>query len=295
MAIVSSHGVPLGTAPRPSGDAELTRRLIVGLRSGIDDVVVENLLDDAVVARLEGPDILALEVRATGARVSILPGASDADEPSPEDLVEPASVERGMLRSCTVEAHPLTFMGAPVALDLRVANLPIEWITRRDGSLELVDSVAEGIPDAAAVTGDARVRLSHAALSRLVEAVIGLATARQEGVSISELEIEVASAGLDAIALEGTATVSRGRLGARVELAATVRVVDGRGIRVEGLRVGSRHLLAAVLIAAVRGRIEQATADDIDLATALLLPESSVVRASLAADADGVEASLRVR
>jgi len=285
-------GLSLGRAPRPGDDAEFVRRLRGALASGVGGIRIEGLSSDAVAARLDGADIVQLDVDASGARVEQAGAPDEPMDAEAFELPETAEIERGMLRSARVSAHPVEVLGAPVTLDATVESFPIEWITRVGGALELFDSVAEQEP---AMTADLRVRIDHTAISTLVREVAARATAETPQLAVTETELAVTGAGVDALAVEGAASIAMGLLRARIRLAATVRIVDGCVVRVEGLELGSRNILAAVAVAALRSRIEQAVAGDVDLATMLGVPESAEVRATLRADDGGVEARVRVR
>lgn len=171
-----------------------------------------------------------------------------------------------------------------------VWGVPIEWITRDSGALELYDGdAADAHPRA-----DIRVRVSHEAVTSLATNAVYLATAGSETVSFDDVEVAVTDAGADAVALSGAGMLGYGRMHARVRLAATLRVIDGERIRVDGLELSSPNLLVKLLIASVRSKIAEAVADDIDLVQVLGLPFDGDVRVSLGADIDGVRVELRV-
>ncbi len=253
-------GLPLGVATPPHDGAELARRIRASLSAGFDGVAVAELVDEAVVAAVSGFDIPELSIDLTGARVE----RRDPGAPRVEGAL---SVGRGEVGRLHVHGSPLLVLGAPATVEIDAGPLPIHWVRRSDDVLELRDDLEAG---RAAVRGRARVDVAGADVPLLLAALVR--EAEGADVELADARLELSDAGADAVALAGSAHARFGALSAPVDVSATVRVVEGRALRVEGFEVRSRKMLAAMALGALRSRIAEKVERDVDLVG--LLPAS---------------------
>ncbi|SDH46530.1 hypothetical protein [Agrococcus jejuensis] len=284
-----SEHLNLGPAPRPATGADLLARLHAAAVADAPErlrLQLEAAFTHAT-AEVDGADV-SLDLDATGLSFDGLFG----DETGASDLVptrdaDVRETDRGTLRSLTVRAHPMHVEGVPVDVGITLEGIAIRWV-------EVVDDGTVGIDvaeqDAAnPVRGHVRIEAPQAETVDAVRRVAEAALAEQ-GVTLADLDVQLTSQGPRTVRAEGTARIKKGFLGAPASASATLRVDDALQVHVEDLRITSSNVIVAGLLAAVRGKVEQATAKPIDLA-AQLPPGVRVTDVTLTAgDRIGVEA-----
>lgn len=289
--MATAHGFPLGPGPRPTSGDGLATRIRAAAATATEGVSIAGNgidgLDGAqIAAMLDGDDIESLAIDLTGVGIT-LPGDAGAVDPADAGRAESAAeITRtpAHLRTLTVTAHQATLAGAPVDLDLEFERVPIEWVERADGTLEL-DSSA----DAAAwegANGAATIAVAQVDLAPLATQILNVALA-DVGASVSGLELRLTSAGVDAAELDATAKAKYGVIGAKVRFRATASIVDGDRIRLTDLDLSSGNLLAGALLGLAKGELEKLEGQEVDLA-AYVPGELGAVRAHLDVTAETV-------
>ena len=259
MAI--AHGLPLGAGPRPSCGDEFATRLRASATASLAGAPISGLDTATISARLDGADIEALDLDLTGVAIELPSSTDDSGdrsaplEPSPE-----VSRERGHLRAARITARPAMLAGAPVDLEVNVSKLRIAWISRADGTTELDASD----DDLGRMDGTARLAIAHEHLPAVATAVLNSALA-SAGASVSDVAIAITGEGEDAASLDATAKARYGVMSAGVRLRASLRIVDGRRLRLDGLDLSTKNLLAGALLGLARGELEKLDGQEFDL------------------------------
>lgn len=274
------EGIPLGPGPRPTTGAELAARMRAEALALIGGRLPTGLEQARLEAELDGPDIPRLDLDLTGLRLDLPEGEAapaDAAAPAPE-----ASRTPGLLRAATLRADPAYVLDTPVALRGRLDRLPVVWVERADGTAELLwdrDADSE-------TAGELTLSLPQSELPALARRVLETALAG-EGVAVEDLDLALASAGPDAVALEATAVGRYGFLSAKVTLRAQARIVDGTRLLVEQADLRSRNPLVTGLLALTRSQLDGLVGREVDLAR-YLPAQFGDARAHLDVDADAV-------
>jgi len=253
--------LPLGSLPRPASDDDLAARLRTALltNGGVDAASAGAL---SVAATQAGADIPSLAVDLTGVELS--PREARAARTAAEGF-EAARRERGTSGSLTVQAHPVTVVGAGVDLQLDVSGVSFEWVEGADGRLGL----AAVEPDEAhPVTGSARVAVPVQAIEAAAERVAAQLAAAN-GLKLSRLDLRLSPAGANGVAVVVDAQVKKSLLSATVEAGMTATVDDALGVTLTDVKVSSRNPVVAALLVAARSRVERYDGRRIDLVSAL--------------------------
>lgn len=289
--MATAHGFPLGPGPRPTSGDALATRIRAAAEASTEAVSIAGIgidgLDGAQIAAvLDGDDVESLAIDLTGVVIT-LPGDAEAVDTADADRAAvSAELTRtpAGLRTLTVSAHPATLAGAPVDLDLEFERVPIEWVERADGTLEL-DSSADAA-DWEGANGAATIAVAQVDLAPLATQILNVALA-DVGASVSGLELRLTSAGVDAAELDATAKATYGVMGAKVRFRATASIVDGDRIRLTDLDLSSGNLLAGALLGLAKGELEKLEGQEVDLA-AYVPGELGAVRAHLDVTAETV-------
>ncbi|CAM5791727.1 hypothetical protein [Cellulomonas persica] len=253
--------LPLGSLPRPTSGDDLAARLRTALLTygGVDAASAGAL---QVSATLAGADITTLDVDLTGVELS--PREARAAQASAA-AVEAARRERGTIGALSVQAHPVTVLGAGVDLQLDVAGVSFEWVEGTDGRLGL----APVEPDEAhPVTGAARVAVPVQAIEAAAERV-ATQLAAANGLKLTRLDLRLSPAGANGVAVVVDAQVKKSLLSATVEASMTATVDDALGVTLSDVKVTSRNPVVAGLLVAARSRVERFDGRRIDLVSAL--------------------------
>ncbi|WP_166846611.1 hypothetical protein [Isoptericola sp. BMS4] len=252
--------LPLGPAPRPTTGDDLADRLR-DLAARAAGPGVTGLDRARVRADLDGDDVASLELDLTGVAVGASPKATDV-------TWAPASVtERtpGTVRRVRLDAHPLTAVDLPVDVTAEAQGLRFAWVTGSDGQIgaELVEP-----DDAHPVTGHARVAASRAGLVATLHGMLAVAL-QPQGITLSALDVDLESHGPRAAGLRVHAKIRKGILSASATATASA-AVDARMVLTLGdVRITSGNPIVAAMLAVVRGKVEAAAHEKIDLAAAL--------------------------
>jgi len=261
MAPHEQHGLPLGQGPRPADGDELA----AALRSAATriDPSITGLDEVRVVARMRGADIELVDADLTGlvvgpGAVAVRPGG-DAGAAVPIRSAVPA-----VLHDLRIAGHPISVLGAAVDLDARVTGLPVDWIERGDGEVELLPRLDRGAPAGAAVLLADPDELGPA-ITTALETILADARLRVDGISVLVTGLDDAMAAGGAVAVEATATARLGFVRAPVRARAAVRADGGLRLAVEDVELTSTNVLASTALGAARGTIDRAIGDGIDL------------------------------
>lgn len=253
--------LPLGSLPRPASDDDLSARLRTALLTygGVDAATADAL---TVAATQAGADVPTLAVDLTG--VALSPREARAARAS-AGAIEATGRERGTIGSLSVQAHPVTVVGAGVDLQLEVSGVSFEWVEGADGRLGL----APVEPDEAhPVTGDARVAVPVQAVEAAAERVASQLAAAN-GLKLTRLDLRLSPAGANGVAVVAEAQVKKSLLSATVEASMTATVDDALGVTLTDVKVSSRNPVVAGLLVAARSRVERFDGRRIDLVSAL--------------------------
>lgn len=253
--------LPLGPAPRPTTDDDLAARLRTALTTsaGVEPASADHLRVSASVA---GADVPTLDVDLTGVTVS--PREARAARAAQPALLA-ASRERGTVGKLRVEAHPVTVVGAAADVVVEAAGVPFEWVESGDGQLGL----AWVEPDAASpVSGSARIAVPASSIRAAAERVAAQLAARN-GLTLARLDVRLAPAGDNGVAVTVEAQVKKSLLSATVEAGMTGVVDDALGVTLRDVQVSSRNPVVGALLGAVRGRVERFDGRRFDLVSEL--------------------------
>ncbi|MCK9795698.1 hypothetical protein M1843_18275 [Isoptericola sp. 4D.3] len=258
--MTSPQLLPLGPAPRPTTGDDLAAR--------IRDLAVRAAgpsttgLDRALVkAELDGADVVSLELDLTGVSFG-------GQQKAPGVAWSPASIasrEPGALRRLRLDAHPLTAVDLPVDVTAEAHGLRFAWAQGLDGEVGLETVEPD---DAHPVTGHARVAVSRAGLVGTVRGLLTVSL-QSQGITLSDLDVQVDSHGPRAAGLRIEAKIRKGFLSASVHATASASVDTAMVLTVGDVRLSSGNPLVAAMLGAVRGRVEAAADQRVDLAAAL--------------------------
>lgn len=261
MAPDEQRGLPLGPGPRPTdGDG-----LVAALRAAATRIepAITGLDEVRVVARMRGADIELVDADLTGLTVgpgvvAVRPGG-DAGATAPIRAAVPA-----VLHELRVVGHPISVVGAAVDLDARITGLPVDWIERGDGAVELLPRLDRGAPAGAVVLLADPDELGPA-ITTALETILADARLRVDGISVLVTGLDDTTAAGGAVAVEATATARLGFVRAPVRARAAVRADGGLRLAVEDVELTSTNVLASTALGATRGAIDRAIGDGIDL------------------------------
>lgn len=259
--------IPLGPGPRPADSADLAARVRTALAdelgdrtAGLDRASIVTVLDGADVASAD-IDLSGVVVRQSGAPGT--PGAAGTPQRWAPEIVrrEPAT-----LRRLRVDAHRIVVVDLPVDVTAELEGLRFDWVEGSDGVVGAQPVEPTG---AHPVSGHVRVAVDKAGL---VATARGLLTVvlQQQGITLTGLDVDVVSRGPRAAVLQVDAGIKKGMfLQARVQATASVSVDPNMVLGVRDVRLTSGNPLVAALLGAVKGRVDAATSQDIDLAEKL--------------------------
>ena len=253
--------LPLGSLPRPASDADLTDRLRAALLTygGVEAASASAV---QLAATLAGTDIPTLAVDLTGVQVS--PREARAAQAA-AGTVDVVRRERGTIGSLSVQAHPVTVVGAGVDVELDVAGVSFEWVEGAAGQLGLgAVEPAEAHP----VSGSARLAVPVQAIEAAAERV-ATQVAAANGLRLTRLDLRLSPAGDNGVAVVVEAQVKKSLLSATVEAGMTATVDDALGVTLTDVRVSSRNPVVGALLVAARSRVERYDGRRIDLVSSL--------------------------
>lgn len=255
-----SELLPLGPAPRPTTGADLAARLRETLRvsagpgvQGLDRARIEAVLD--------GADVTSLDVDLTGVVAGTSQGTAGV-EPWHPQVRSRAEARVHRLR---VDAHPLTAVDLPVDVTAELEGLWFAWVEGTDGRLgaELLEP-----SDTAPLTGHARVAVDKQGLIGTAHGLLAVALTSQ-GVQLVGFDLDVRQQGPRAASLVIDAKIRKGFLSASAQATASASIDDHMVLTVGDIRISSGNPIVSALLGAVRGRIEAAGNQRIDLAESL--------------------------
>ncbi|WP_069386811.1 hypothetical protein [Cellulosimicrobium cellulans] len=255
--------VPLGRAPRPTTDADLTARILQALRDEAGDRLTapERV---RVAAALDGADVASLAVDLSGVVARVRVGSPQAPH-APWRPAERRSTEPGTVRTLRVDAHPVVVEDVPVDVTAVAEGLRLDWVETHDDRL----GIAPVEPDEAhPVSGHVRVAVPQDAV---------VATARRlltdelsaRGLALSSLDVEITSSGPRAVAVRAFARVRKGLLSASVQAVLAADVDDRSVLTVRELDLSSRNPAVAALLVVARRHVEELRGRTFDLAAEL--------------------------
>lgn len=262
--------LPLGRAPRPGTGTDLAARIrtaladaLGGRAAGLDRASITTVLDGADVASAD-LDLSGVVVGPGGAAGTTGPGgAAHAVTGWHPEVVrrDPAT-----LRRLRVDAHGLVVVDLPVDLTAELTGLRFDWVAGADGRVG-VQPVEP--TDAYPLAGHVRLAVDKAGLVATARGLLAVVL-QQQGITLTGLDVDLVSRGPRAAALQVDAAIKKGMfLSARVRATASVSVDANLVLAVRDVQLGSGNPLVAALLGTVKGRVEAATRQDIDLAEQL--------------------------
>ncbi|WP_418277361.1 hypothetical protein ACNHYB_05310 [Isoptericola jiangsuensis] len=254
--------LPLGPAPRPDSDHELANRLRDALVA-LSGEQVQGLDAAKIMPVLDGSDLATLDIDLTGVAVGVPPADQTAPTPwSPQIEERDAAV----LRTLRLDAHPLTAVDLPVDLAAELSGLRFAWVTTDDGLLgaELIKPT-----NATPVTGHARAATSRAGLAGTVQGLLAVALS-SSGLQLTDFDLHIDQTGPRDARIEVVASIKKGMfLSAKVTASAAASIDRQMVLTVDHVKISSGNPIVAAMLAAMRGRIEEAAGRRVDLADAL--------------------------
>ncbi|WP_125776594.1 hypothetical protein [Antribacter gilvus] len=255
----------LGPAPRPASGAELTERLLGVLRAQVGPEVIglDRVRIDATMVGT-GPDVATLDVDLSGVTVP-LTGVPEGGGPPDDDDWTPQVVSRetGRVGRLRLDAHPVTVVDLPVDLGVELDGLPFAWVEGADGNVgvEAVEPTSD-----TPVTGHARLAVPKDGLVATARGVLTVVLA-QQGITLTDLDLDVVSEGPRAVRLRAKAAVKKGMfLAAGVTATASAAVDEDLVLVIGDVSLSSGNPLVAALLTVVRSRVEAVSNQRIDLA-----------------------------
>lgn len=274
--------VPLGAAPRPADGADLATRIRTALADGLDGQATG--LDRASIrAVLDGADIASAEIDLSGVVVRMdgavapdgavagrAPGTAAGTAAAAAERWQPEVVRRepATLRRLRVDAHQLVAVDLPVDVTAELEGLRFDWVEGADGRVGVQPLEPTG---AHPVSGHARVAVDQAGLVATARGLLAVVL-QQQGITLTGLDLDVASQGPRAAILRVDAGIRKGMfLSAQVQATASVSIDANMVLAVRDVRLASGNPLVAALLGTIKGRVDAVTSRDVDLAA--LLPD----------------------
>jgi hypothetical protein len=252
--------LPLGSTPRPTTGPDVAARLREALRDA-GGSGVQGLDRARIEAVLVGADVTSLDIDLTGV-VAGTPHAGAGVEPWRPQV---RSREEARVHRLRLDAHPLTAVDLPVDVAAELEGLRFAWVEGTDGRVgaELLEP-----SDAAPVTGHARVAVDKQGLIGTAHGLLAVALAGQ-GVQLVGFDLDVRQQGPRAASLAIDAKIRKGFLSASAQATASASIDERMVLTVGDIRISSGNPFVSALLGAVRGRVEAAAHQRIDLAEAL--------------------------
>jgi hypothetical protein len=250
----------LGTAPRPTTGRDLADRLTDALRAAAGGAA-QGLDRARINAMVDGADVTSLEVDLTGVVVGTDHRTAGVEPWHPQVQ----SREEARVHRLRLDAHPLMAVDLPVDVIVELEGLRFAWVEGTDGRVG-VEPLEPS--DAAPVAGHARVAVDKQGLIGTAHGLLAVALASQ-GVQLVGFDLDVRQQGPRAASLVIDAKIRRGFISASAQATASASIDEHMVLTVGDIRVSSGNPFVSALLGAVRGRIEAAAHQRIDLAEAL--------------------------
>ncbi len=251
--------LPLGTGPRPTTGRELERLVLDLLRTGPGDTElrVEGLARVTVTASMQGADVTAVTLDATGVALQFPMDVPESEVPAgPDQLPEPLRREPATLRKGTARALPLTIQGVPIDLEADIANAPIEWLTLPDDKLGVAPRGGDGSGFRKPSRVSLRIGLRQADILPAIVAPIRLAM-KDSGVRLSRENLTLRQLGPRRVRFGLRARIQWKLLAATFRARAEVDIDSAFILRVGDVRVSSTNPFVGLILLALRGRIRR--------------------------------------
>lgn len=254
--------LPLGTAPRPDTDQELSARL----RTALVDLAGDRVqgLDAAkIMPVLDGADVATLDIDLTDVAVGVPTGEQSTPEPWRPEIT---GRDAATLRTLRFDAHPLVAVDLPVDVAAEVTDVQFSWVTASDGTVgvELVEPT-----DDAPVSGHARVAVSRDGLAGTVQGLLAVAL-HGNGIQLTEFDLRIDQTGPRDARIDIDASIKKGMfLSAKISATAAASIDDQTVLTVGDVQLSSANALVGSMLGAIRGRVEEVAGRRIDLAESL--------------------------
>lgn len=249
-----------------------------------DELAIEGIDRVTVDADLRGTDLESLTLDGTRVRLRVQvdqpPSASDtATDSDVVDAPEPVRRERGVLRRFHAFANPLQIEKRPVAFDLALQDVPIEWLTFAEPTDPRVPATTVALVPAEKLDGMHGTFRASARPDDLVRVVTSVArpALRESGIHLGRVTLDVTDDGPDGIRIAAYAGMRWKVLLASVRVDAAVEVTRDGVLTVRELTLGSRNLLVKIVLRMVRRQVREAIGQSVDL-NAPLSESGSVTR-----------------
>jgi hypothetical protein len=252
--------LPLGTTPRPTTGPDLAARLREALRVSAGGGVqgIDRARIDAV---LEGAGVKSVDIDLTGVVVGTDHSAAGAAPSKPAVRRR----DEARLHRLRLDAHPLMAVDLPVDVTAEVEGLRFAWIEGTDDRLgaELLEP-SHSDP----LGGHARVAVDKAGVAGTAQGLLA-ATLSSQGVQLVSFDLDVRQQGPRGASLSIDAKVRKGFLSASATATASASIDEHMVLTIGDIRISSGNPIINALLATVRGRIEAAAQQRIDLAATL--------------------------
>ncbi|WP_137845930.1 hypothetical protein [Microbacterium sp. 2FI] len=259
-----SDAAPLGAAPLPRTDAELSERLWEIVTGSLEEPR-DGWASVPGVTALFGahPGIASAALDLTGFTVGTpaTPPADPVTPPVPPRNAEIATSTPAQIDRLSFIAAPLEVWGVRVHATFDAEDIPVEWITDTAGELWLrVDETR-----ADQLRARFRVRVAVDAAREGLRTVLTQALAA-ERLTLSDFDMDVRAKRRGVVEASGQARLRRGILSAKARARAVVRLDPRRmTATVERVSVRSANPFVALALLAARSHIRAAQGQVIDL------------------------------
>jgi len=252
--------LPLGLAPRPTTGADLADRLRDAVRASAGNTVqgLDRARIDAVV---DGADVTSLDIDLTGVVAGTAHGTAGVEPWRPQVR----SREEASLHRLRLDAHAMTAVDLPVDVTAELEGVRFAWVEGTDGRVgaELLEPT-----DATPLTGHARLAVDKQGLIGTAHGLLTVALSSQ-GIQLVGFDLDVRQQGPRGASLAIDAKVRKGFLSASAQATASASIDDQMVLTVGDIQISSGNPFVSALLGAVRGRIEAAAHQRIDLGEVL--------------------------
>ncbi len=219
-------------------------------------------------ATLDGLDLrrLYLDARDLDLRVEVQPEdspgtRSEATTEEPEPLMRAS----GLLREFRLHASPLRLEGAPIDVDLRARDVPIEWAVFAEPLVKNEPASDRMLaPRAAGGRASLDASMRTADIAPLI-AEIARPFLAQADIALRSVSLDVRGSGASRLTIRASARVRWKLLTASVSASVKLRVSPDAVVEVRSLKIRSRNPLIAIALLFARTHINDAVGESLDL------------------------------
>lgn len=263
------------TTPWPGDSATVVKWVRSALKqmTSDGDVSISGIDRIKVSADLVDTDLNHLTLDATGVKLKFDVNESDATAPtsaavpSEPEMPEPARRETGIAKEFRFVARPMRIQRTPVTLDLRLYDIPINWLTFTEPTDAAVpDSLHVLMPDEdlESVRGTFHASVRTTEVAPLVTSVMR-PLLKEGGVHLGRVRLDVTQDSGDGIRVTAYAGLRWKLLMASARAEARIEVTRDAVITIRDLILGSRNLFVKFALLFARKYVQEMIGQTIDL------------------------------